>query len=110
MKWLNQIAWILVLLLFGVVTYQYFNAPEIPDAKIKALEDTIFHLSEKVKKKEATIDSLAMVRDSLYVRISDKSEEDRVLIHEKYEKSRADVLLLSDDESVRLFAKNLAGG
>ena len=109
MKGLTQISWILVVLLLGVVTYQYFTTPEIPDAKIKALQDTIFQLSEKVKKKEATIDSLATLRDSLYVRLENKSEEDRVVIHEKYEKTRADVLLLSDDESVKLFAKNLAG-
>ena len=48
-------------------------------------------------------------RDSTIIRLETKEVEDKVVIHEKFDKKRSDILILSDDESVELLAKNLKG-
>lgn len=109
MNKLQNIAWGLVILLVSLLAYQHFTTPEYPNQKLKELEDSILQLTQQVQRKEAKIDSLVIQRDSMYVKLSTKMDSDKVVIHEKHEEARANLLLLSDDESVKLFAKNLAG-
>ena len=105
----THIAWIVSIILLSIVGYQYFNKPEPFDDKKLKLEHAIEELNQQITKQEIHIKEMSVIRDSLETKLSRKKEDDKNVIHEKFEKTRADILLLSDDESVKLFAENLAG-
>tara|TARA_Y100000034_G_scaffold130133_1_gene187860 strand:+ start:663 stop:998 length:336 start_codon:yes stop_codon:yes gene_type:complete len=105
----THIAWIVSAILLSIVGYQYFNKPEPFDDKKLKLEQAIEELNQQITKQEIHIKEMSVTRDSLETKLSRKKEDDKKVIHEKFEKTRADILLLSDDESVKLFAENLTG-
>ena len=100
-----------IAVLVGLSIYLYQkedNGDEI-DSRILLYENTIKQLKQEAEKEKSRTDSLIKQRDSTLAELANKEIVDKEVIHEKFDKKRSDILILSDDESVELLAKNLKG-
>ena len=99
-----------IAILVGIVIYMYQDDPnDEVDPKVLKYEIEIERMKREVEKEQKKTDSLTTLRDSTLAKLANKEKEDKEVIHEKFEKKRTDILVLSDDESVQLLTKNLKG-
>ena len=100
----------LIAILIGIVIYLHQKqGPEEIDPRILEYENIIEKMKQDAEKESKRVDSLIQKRDSTIIRLETKEVEDKVVIHEKFDKKRSDILILSDDESVQLLTKNIRG-
>jgi len=106
----DNILYVVIAILVGIVIYMYQDDPnDEVDPKVLKYEIEIERMKREVEKEQKKTDSLTTLRDSTLAKLANKEKEDKEVIHEKFEKKRTDILVLSDDESVQLLTKNLKG-
>ena len=106
----NNILYIVIAILVGIVIHLYINDDSDDlDTEVKAYKEAMHALKEEAFIQKKKTDSLIARRDSAMVELLNKQKEDKKVIHEKFEKKRSDILVLTDDESVQLLSKNLGG-
>ena len=102
--------YIVIAILIGAVIYMHQEqGPEEIDYKILEYESVIAKMKQDADKESKRVDSLVAERDSTLAELANKEIADKEVIHEKFDKKRSDILILSDDESVELLSKNLGG-
>jgi len=104
----DKIPYIVIVILICVISYLYRNQPQPINQKIKEYEDYIDSVNTKIETQELIITKIQNQRDSTLIELNDKIVRDEETIKKKYDKKRNDILVLNDDESVRLLSKNLA--
>ena len=107
----NLILYAAIAVLTGLVIYLYTRESEDTTVNDQVIEYklVIDSMQRSAAYEKKRIDSLVIERDSTLVALSLKEKEDKEVIHEKFDKKRSDILILSDDESVELLSKNLKG-
>ena len=106
----NNILYIVIAVLVALLIYLYQKEQvDIVDPRILEYENTIEKMKQEAEKESKRVDSLVKQRDSTLIKLEAKETEDKAVIHEKFDKKRSDILILSDDESVQLLSKNLGG-
>jgi len=106
----NNILYIVIAVLVALLIYLYQKEQvDIVDPRILEYENTIEKMKQEAEKESKRVDSLVKQRDSTLIKLEAKETEDKAVIHEKFDKKRSDILILSDDESVELLSKNLKG-
>tara|TARA_R110002012_G_scaffold195916_3_gene364150 strand:+ start:2076 stop:2414 length:339 start_codon:yes stop_codon:yes gene_type:complete len=106
----DNILYIVVAVLVGIVIHMYLNDDsEDLNAQVAKYKESVKALEEEIIVQEKRTDRLISRRDSIVVRLFNKEQQDKKVIHEKFEKERADILVLTDDESVQLLSKNIKG-
>ena len=106
----DNILYIVIAVLIGAVIYMHQGQEsEEIDSKILEYENTIAKMKQDADKESKRVDSLVAERDSTLAELANKEIVDKEVIHEKFDKKRSDILILSDDESVELLSKNLGG-
>lgn len=102
--------YIVIAILIGAIIYMHQEqGPEEVDYKILEYESVIKKMKEDAEKERKFIEELVGQRDSTLAELENKEVEDKEVINEKFNKKRSDILILSDDESVELLAKNIRG-
>jgi len=107
----NLVLYLALAILTGLVIYLYTEEPEDTTVNDQVIEYklAIDSMQRSAAYEKKRIDSLIIERDSTLAALSIKEKEDKEVIHEKFDKKRSDILILSDDESVELLSKNLGG-
>lgn len=102
--------YVVIAILIGVVIYMHQNQDtEDTDPRILEYENIIDQMKQDAEKESKRVDSLIQKRDSTIIKLEAKEAADKEVIHEKFNKKRDDILVLSDDESVQLLTKNIKG-
>lgn len=106
----NLILYLAIAILVGLVIHLYTDDDSDEYDSILNQHKAVIELMKKeVAEEKRKADSMSIERDSTIARLLNKEKEDKEVIHEKFEKKRSDILILSDDESVQLLSKNLKG-
>lgn len=106
----DYILYIIVAFLIGVIIHMYMsNDSEDLNEEVAKYKREVIALEEQIVVQEKKTDSIVAARDCTMVKLLYKEKEDKKIIHEKFEKERADILVLTDDESVQLLSKNIKG-
>ena len=111
MKKLNDnILYVVVAILVGLIIHMYLSDDsEGLNEEMARYKREMVALEEQIVVQEKKTDSIVAARDCTMVKLLYKEKEDKKIIHEKFEKERADILVLTDDESVQLLSKNIKG-
>jgi len=105
---MKKLPYIIIAILVSIVIYLYLNQPEPVNDRIGEYEKYIDSVNTKIEAQELRITQIQQQRDSSLLALQNKMVKDQESIKKKYDKKRSDILVLNDDESVKLLTTNLA--
>jgi len=105
---MKKLPYIIIAILVSIVIYLYLNQPEPVNDRIEEYEKYIDSVNTKIEAQELRITQIQQQRDSSLLALQNKMVKDQESIKKKYDKKRSDILVLNDDESVKLLTTNLA--